>query len=85
MVVVDCLLLLPLAGTLGLVWLVSHVYDPQRLSGRLVRAWTLGALSLLLWNALPLPRLGLNSLSAVTAGALGLPGLGLLAVLTRLL
>ena len=35
---------------------------------------------LCLWNALPLPELGVNPLSVMVTGSLGLPGLGLMAV-----
>lgn len=84
MVTVNVQQLLPLALPLALVWHMSRVYDPQRLSGRTMRAWTAGILAIAAWNLLPLPHLGLNSLSAVTAGALGLPGMGLLAVLRLL-
>ena len=84
MITIDPLLLLPLLVPLAFVWYLSRTYDPQHLSGQLVRCWTAGVLALAVWNLLPLPHLGVNSLAAVTAGKLGLPGLGLLAVVSLL-
>lgn len=77
--------LILLLGGVGLVLLLFALhFDPARLHARMLRCCTLGLLALLLWNALPLPHLGINPLSALAAGSLGLPGLGLLAVLARL-
>lgn len=59
-------------------------FDPRRLRGKALGWCVAGLGALLLWNALPLTHLGVNPLSALTAGALGLPGLGLLAVLARI-
>lgn len=85
MVVVYPRLILLMAGVGGAVLLFALGFDSKRLHGKALRCciWGLGAL--LVWNALNLPRLGVNPLSALTAGSLGLPGLGLLAVLARLL
>ena len=79
MVTIEPMLLLPLLPPLLAVWYLSRTWDPKRLSARILGAWTTGFLALWLWNLTPLLHLGINSLSAVTAGALGLPGLGLLA------
>lgn len=76
------ILLLTLAG--GAVLLFALGFDPQRLRAKALRCCVAGLGALLAWNALALPRLGVNPLSALTAGALGLPGLGLLAVLAKL-
>ncbi|MBQ8313825.1 MAG: pro-sigmaK processing inhibitor BofA family protein [Clostridia bacterium] len=84
MVMVYPRLILLLAGVaLVLLILVLH-FDPACPSARLVRHSVAGLFALLLWNALPLPQLGVNPLSAWVAGALGLPGMGLLAVLAQL-
>lgn len=84
MVVVHPRLILLLAGVSLLLLLFALRFDPARPHARVLRSCTAGLLLLLVWNALPLPHLGGNPLSAYTAGALGLPGLGLLAVLARL-
>ena len=84
MISIGPLLLLPLLAPLLFVWYLSWMDDPRRLSGRFIRCWTVGVLALSVWNLLPIPHLGINSLSAVTVGTLGFPGLGLLAV-TKLL
>ena len=63
------------------VYLLSRSYDPRRLSGRAVTRCVAGLMLLLVWNLLVPLRLGINPLSAFTAGCLGLPGLMLLAVL----
>lgn len=77
--------LILLLGGAGLALLLFALgFDPARFHARALRWSALGLLALLLWNALPLPHLGVNPLSALTAGALGLPGLGLLAVLAQL-
>lgn len=76
------ILLMAAAGALVLVF--SLGFDPRRLRGKALRCTVLGLGALLLWNALPLARLAVNPLSVLAAGALGLPGLGLLAVLARL-
>lgn len=66
------------------VLLLAFRFDPTRPHARLMRRCTLGLMVLLAWNALPLPHLGVNPLSAWLTGALGAPGLGLLAVLAQL-
>lgn len=84
MVVVYPRLILLMAAAGGGVLLFALGFDPRRLRARALRCCVLGAGALLVWNALSLPHLGVNPLSALTAGALGLPGLGLLAVLAKL-
>jgi len=84
MVVVHPRLLLLTSGVALLLFILVLRFDPARPHARVLRSCTAGLLLLLVWNALPLPHLGVNPLSAYTAGALGLPGLGLLAVLARL-
>lgn len=56
-------------------------YDPQKPHARVLRHGVVGLILLCVWNLLPLPALGVNPLSAVVTGALGLPGLGLMAVM----
>ena len=55
-------------------------FDPQRPHARWLRRGVSGLMLLCLWNLLPLPQLGVNPLSVMVTGSLGLPGLGLMAV-----
>ena len=75
-------------GVLGLTALLllffSLRYDPQKPHARWLRYGVTGLLMLIVWNLLPLPHLGVNPLSAMVTGALGLPGLGLIAVVNLL-
>ncbi|MGN0792907.1 MAG: pro-sigmaK processing inhibitor BofA family protein [Aristaeellaceae bacterium] len=75
-------------GTLCAAALILYLfcirYDPKKPHARWLRHGVVGLMMLLMWNALPLPHLGLNPISAITAGALGLPGLGLIAVMNLL-
>ena len=66
-----------------LTWL-SLRYDPQKPHARYLRHGVVGLLMLCVWNLLPLPHLGVNPLSVMVTGALGLPGLGLVAVMNIL-
>lgn len=59
-------------------------YDPQKPHARYLRRGVTGLLLLTAWNLLPLPRLGVNPLSVMVTGALGLPGVGLMAVMNLL-
>lgn len=59
-------------------------YDPQKPHARYLRHGVVGLLMLCIWNLLPLPTLGVNPLSVMVTGALGLPGLGLVAVMNML-
>ena len=67
-----------------LLYLLAVRYDPQRPHARHLRHGVTGLLLLTAWNWLPLPQLGLNPLSVMVTGALGLPGLGLTAVMNLL-
>ena len=55
-------------------------YDPKKPHARMLRHGVVGLMLLLGWNVLPLPHIGVNALSVLAAGALGLPGAGLMAV-----
>ncbi len=66
------------------LYLLVMRYDPQRSHARYIRHGVTGLLTLLLWNLLPLPQLGVNPLSVMITGALGVPGLGLVAVMNML-
>ena len=59
-------------------------YDPQKPHARYLRHGVVRLLMLCIWNCLPLPHLGVNPLSVMVTGALGLPGLGLTAVVNML-
>ena len=59
-------------------------YDPQKPHARYLRHGVVGLLMLCVWNCLPLPQLGVNPLSVMVTGVLGLPGLGLVAVMNLL-
>ena len=83
MVVVDWRIVGLTAGAGCIVLLLSLCFDPMRSHAKLLKSSVTGLGLLLLWNTL-LPRLGVNPLSALVAGSLGVPGLGLLAVLARL-
>lgn len=78
----QMLLVLILAA--GMLYVCCLRYDPQRFHARVLRCGAAGLLMLLVWNLLPLPHLGVNPLSALLTGALGLPGLGLMAVMQLL-
>ena len=67
-----------------LLTLFSLRYDPQKPHARYLRHGVVGLFILLGWNLLPLPELGVNPLSVMVTGALGLPGLGLTAVVNML-
>ncbi|MBE5803424.1 MAG: hypothetical protein E7316_02820 [Clostridiales bacterium] len=84
MVVIYPRLLLLVAGVGAGLCVLALRFDPAKPSAGFLRSCVAGLFSLLAWNALPLPHLGVNPLSAWLAGVLGLPGLGLLAVLARL-
>ena len=67
-----------------LLTLFALRYDPQKPHARWLRHGVVGLLMLCVWNLLPLPHLGVNPLSVMVTGALGLPGLGLTAVVNML-
>lgn len=67
-----------------LLTLFALRYDPQKPHARYLRHGVVGLLMLCIWNLLPLPPLGVNPLSVMVTGALGVPGLGLVAVMNLL-
>ena len=67
-----------------LLTLFALRYDPQKPHARYLRHGVVGLLMLCVWNCLPLPHLGVNPLSVMVTGALGLPGLGLTTVVNML-
>lgn len=76
-----------LLNTIGMLCLTALAllffslrYDPQKPHARWLRHSVTGLLMLTAWNLLPLPQLGVNPLSIMVTGSLGLPGLGLMAV-----
>lgn len=77
------LVLFMAAAALLLFFLVCR-FDPARPHARVLKRTVAGLFLLLAWNALPLFDLGINPLSMLLTGSLGLPGLGLMAVLARL-
>ena len=84
MVMIDPRLLVLMGGLLGALFLLVARYDPARPYARALRSLVAGLFLLMAWNALSLPRLGINPLSMWLTGSLGLPGLLLMAVLNRL-
>ena len=73
-----------LGGAALLLTFLALRYDPQQPHARYLRHGVVGLLLLCLWNALPLPHLGVNPLSVMVTGTLGVPGLGLMAVMNLL-
>lgn len=67
-----------------LLTLFSLRYDPQKPHARWMRHGVVGLFMLCVWNLLPLPNLGVNPLSVMVTGSLGIPGLGLVAVMNML-
>ena len=84
MVMIDPRLLVLMGGLLGALFLLVARYDPARPYARALRSLVAGLFLLMAWNALSLPRLGINPLSMWLTGSLGLPGLLLMAVLNAL-
>jgi len=77
-----CLALLPASA--WALYLLCLRYDPKRPHARMLRHGVVGLMLLFAWNALPLTHIGMNPLSVMATGALGLPGMGLMAVLNAL-
>lgn len=77
-------MLLTLLLTVAILAFFALRYDPNRLHGRLLRRLMTGFALLLCWNLFSGHHLGVNPLSMLTAGCLGAPGLGLLAVMAML-
>ena len=67
-----------------LLTLFALRYDPQKPHARYLRHGVVGLLLLCIWNLLPLPALRVNPLSVMVTGSLGIPGLGLVAVMNLL-
>lgn len=84
MVVIEPRLLVLMGGLLGALFLLVARYDPARPYARALRSLVAGLFLLMAWNALSLPKLGINPLSMWLTGSLGLPGLLLMAVLNAL-
>lgn len=84
MVIIYPRLLALMGGLVGTLLVLVTRYDPARPYARALRSLVAGLFLLLAWNALSLPRLGVSPLSAWAAGTLGLPGLMMLTVLSRL-
>ena len=84
MVVPDLRIIGSLTAVVAAAWLLSHRYDPQKRSGRIIGQLLTGFLLLVCWNALAAPQVGVNPLSAWLTGALGLPGVGLTVLLNML-
>ena len=84
MVVIEPRLLVLMGGLLGALFLLVARYDPARPYARALRSLVAGLFLLMAWNALSLPKLGINTLSMWLTGSLGLPGLLLMAVLNAL-
>ena len=84
MVMIEPRLLVLMGGLLGALFLLVARYDPARPYARALRSLVAGLFLLMAWNALSLPRLGINPLSMWLTGSLGLPGLLLMAVLNAL-
>ena len=84
MVTVHPRLVLLWLGLFGGMLLPALRFDPQARSAKAMRAGAWGFALICLWNMLPLPPVGVNPLSAVVAGSLGLPGVGLLCILRML-
>ena len=84
MVIIYPRLLALMGGLVGTLLVLVTRYDPARPYARALRSLVAGLFLLMAWNALSLPRLGINPLSMWLTGSLGLPGLLLMAVLNVL-
>lgn len=60
-----------------LTLLLCRCYRPGTWSARLLNCWTFGTVLLMAWNLLPLPHVGINPISSLLTGALGISGLPL--------
>jgi inhibitor of the pro-sigma K processing machinery len=72
------------AGLLLLIYIAGVHVKPYKPAWKLLERGLLGIGILLVWNLLAAPfelSIGLNPLTALVAGMLGVPGLGLLLVL----
>ena len=76
--------LIPLCLAPAVLYLLCMRYDPKKPHARILRHGVMGLILLSGWNLLPLPHIGVNPLSVIGAGALGLPGVGLMAAINLL-
>ena len=60
-----------------LTLLLCRCYRPGTWGARLLNCWTFGTVLLMAWNLLPLPHVGINPISSLLTGALGISGLPL--------
>lgn len=60
-----------------LTLLLCRCYRPGTWGARLLICWTFGTVLLMAWNLLPLPHVGINPISSLLTGALGISGLPL--------
>lgn len=75
MVEVHFSLVLLLGGIMAALYLLSKAYRPDAFHARMLEHLVFGLFLLLLWNAcLPQHPLGINPLSMLLSGSLGLPG-----------
>ena len=51
--------------------------SPRHLGRAAADCWTFGTVLLMAWNLLPLPHVGINPISSLLTGALGISGLPL--------
>ena len=75
---------IPLAGALMGFLLLKLLLKPLKWSLRLALNSGAGLLSLTLLSAVPALAVPVNALTVLTAGTLGLPGLGLLVLLEHI-
>ncbi len=72
------------AGLLLLIYIAGVHVEPYKPAWKLLERGLLGVGVLMVWNLLAAPldlNIGLNPLTAIITGMLGVPGLGLLLVL----
>ena len=60
-----------------LTLLLCRCYRPGTWGARRLKRWTFGTVLLMAWNLLPLPHVGINPISSLLTGALGISGLPL--------
>ena len=65
------------ASRFRLTLLLCRCYRPGTWGARLLNCWTFGTVLLMAWNLLPLPHVGINPISSLLTGALGISGLPL--------
>lgn len=67
------------------LYLLCMRFDPKKPHARMLRHGVIGLMLLLCWNLLPLPHIGMNPVSVMATGSLGLPGLALMAAVNTVL